>query len=455
MGSLSDFEILMPDRKFSETYEVDKVIELGLIYLNTLSPDMDTGKVPYEADHWNLSPELRSFITVNKEKPGTRKIYSLDEELHRANKLQKISNDYLFNKNSREGKKARLLEKNIDLLSLRIPRTPYGKGQENTLKTSIMEKLDPFDEVRLMTVIESLHDSDFNKTVNGVKLVVTNSVDGFDLNPLPLQFYCYTDDPIRISINLCNVHFEKKGISVEFKNEFRSNIFHSLLNSLPDSEIITKFLVKVFSEKEADKGRVRGITKKRETNRTPFILQLRVSIKGISPPIWRKLLVSSSTSLHDLHLMIQAAFGWYNYHLYEFSFGYDRYSRPGDWDEPDDGALDSTHVTLEDLNVTEGNRINYLYDFGDDWEHAVSVQKILQIDTSVKLPACIGGKRNGPPEDCGGTYGYREVLEKAKDPNDPEHAETVEWLGEYDPEEFDLDYADTMVKNYKEMEFIS
>lgn len=68
------------------------------------------------------------------------------------------------------------------------------------------------------------------------------------------------------------------------------------------------------------------------------------------------------------------------------------------------------------------------------------------------MPACIGGKRNTPPEDCGGVYGYYNVLKKAAGPQDPEYNETVEWLGEYDPEEFDLEFADAQVKNYKEME---
>lgn len=72
--------------------------------------------------------------------------------------------------------------------------------------------------------------------------------------------------------------------------------------------------------------------------------------------------------------------------------------------------------------------------------------------TSISFPACIGGKRNGPPEDCGGSYGYYDVLKKATDPQDPEHKEIVEWLGEYDPEEFDLGFADAQVKNYKNME---
>lgn len=191
---------------------------------------------------------------------------------------------------------------------------------------------------------------------------------------------------------------------------------------------------------------------KRKKTHPSRILQLRVSIRGMSPPVWRKLLINSDTTLHELHLMIQAAMGWYNCHLYEFSYGQDKYSNLDHWDEIPEEEIDSTQVTLGDLDLSEGDELTYLYDFGDNWEHTVSVQKILAQDTSYRLPACIGGKRNCPPEDCGGVYGYYDVLKTAGDPQDPEHDEMVEWLGEYNPEEFDMQLADSRVKNYKEME---
>ena len=413
MGSLSDFEVLMPDKEFSKSYNVDKAIELGLIYLNALSPDPETGLVPYEMIRSNLSHELSSFIVDNKEKSGSEKIYNLDKELHRAYKLQKVANDYLLNKNTMEGRRARLLEKNIDKLSIGIPRAPYPKDEENQSRKTISEKLDPVETIWLVTMIESLRERDLTKTVSGIKLVVTNSVDGFNLNPLPLQFFCYTKDPIKVSINMCLIHFGRKEISVEFENEFRMSLFHSILNTSSDPHIIAKLLAPGFSGIETPrKHSERKLAKKKKTHPSNT-LQMRVSIKGISPPIWRKLLVSSDTTLHELHLMIQAAFGWYNCHLYEFSDGYENYSRPDDWDEPDAGEIDSTRVTLGDLNLSEGDKLTYLYDFGDGWEHTVSVQKILAKDTSDRLPACIGGKRSAPPEDCGGVYGYYNVIKKA------------------------------------------
>ncbi|MGC8645570.1 MAG: plasmid pRiA4b ORF-3 family protein [Thermoplasmata archaeon] len=182
------------------------------------------------------------------------------------------------------------------------------------------------------------------------------------------------------------------------------------------------------------------------------MIKLRISIRGISPPIWRKLLVSPETALHNLHLMIQAAFGWYNYHLYEFSHQGLNFSRPDDWDEPASEDMDSTKITLGDLNLQRGTKFLYTYDFGDNWEHIILVQDILDYDPQMSVPACIGGKRNAPPEDCGGVWGYYNVLRIAEDPNDPEHNETVEWLGEYDPESFDIDSANRAVRNYREID---
>ena len=104
------------------------------------------------------------------------------------------------------------------------------------------------------------------------------------------------------------------------------------------------------------------------------------------------------------------------------------------------------------LALREGSKFSYTYDYGDNWEHSILVQKVLPHDQSMSLPSCIGGKRNGPPEDCGGAYGYQNMLKVVSDPDDPEHESTMEWLGEYDPEGFDLQSADDAVRNYKNME---
>ena len=82
-----------------------------------------------------------------------------------------------------------------------------------------------------------------------------------------------------------------------------------------------------------------------------------------------------------------------------------------------------------------------MYDFGDGWEHDILVEKILPIEKGIHYPVCIDGKRACPPEDCGGPFGYEELLEILKDPSHPEHEEKFEWLpGDFDSEKFDIKY---------------
>ncbi len=182
------------------------------------------------------------------------------------------------------------------------------------------------------------------------------------------------------------------------------------------------------------------------------IFQFRIEIKEITPPIWRTILVPSNSSIHDFHLMIQAAFGWYNYHLYEFTIGKRKFVAPEQWDETPGDAEDSHSVSIGELNLREGQAFGYTYDFGDMWEHKITVQKILPPDKNRTYPCCIRGKRSAPPEDCGGAYGYYETLRKASDLSDPGHDETAEWLGDYDPEKFILEDANRAVREYKRME---
>lgn len=168
------------------------------------------------------------------------------------------------------------------------------------------------------------------------------------------------------------------------------------------------------------------------------VYQLKVSLLDTQPPIWRRVLVDGDSTLDRVHEIIQAAFGWWNYHLHEFEVGDTRYGIPDrdeDWDEP---PRDERRTRLDAI-AAEGGAFRYTYDFGDHWEHRVDVEKVLPRSPGIETPACIDGRRAGPPEDCGGTWGYRELLEILADPKHPEHDERREWLGRtFDPEAFDL-----------------
>jgi hypothetical protein len=171
------------------------------------------------------------------------------------------------------------------------------------------------------------------------------------------------------------------------------------------------------------------------------VFQLKVTLLGIKPPVWRRIVVDASTPIDRLHEYIQAAFGWWNYHLYEFEIDGKRYGIPDpDWDF----GPPTKHATRTKLgNVADvGDSFTYSYDFGDGWEHRVTVEKSIPIAAGMTVPACTDGRRACPPEDCGGPWGYEEFLRILADPSHREHEERVLWAGGWgggrlDPEAFD------------------
>jgi len=189
--------------------------------------------------------------------------------------------------------------------------------------------------------------------------------------------------------------------------------------------------------------------KKSTTNST--IYQLKITLKYIRPPIWRRVQVLTTTTLHQLHLIIQAAMGWYNCHLHSFSIAGIEYGQP----HPDDDLVvrDSKSVKLSQVVVGEKFKFFYTYDFGDSWEHEILVEKHLPAVSNVQYPVCTTGKRACPPEDCGGPWGYAELLEVLNDPEDPEYEEKMEWLGEtFAPDTFNKDEVQQRLVNYKDLE---
>ena len=169
------------------------------------------------------------------------------------------------------------------------------------------------------------------------------------------------------------------------------------------------------------------------------ILQLKITLKGIRPPIWRRVEVKDDITFYELHHVIQIAMGWWNAHLFEFKVGdYKIGITEDDWDTED--TIESKDIVVSQVVDTEKMKFRYIYDFGDWWEHEIVVEKISPVDKNKTYPASIGGKRNCPPEDVGGFPGYMHLLEVLKDKKNPEREDMIEWLGEeYDPEEFDLE----------------
>ncbi|MDX9866123.1 MAG: plasmid pRiA4b ORF-3 family protein [Anaerolineaceae bacterium] len=185
--------------------------------------------------------------------------------------------------------------------------------------------------------------------------------------------------------------------------------------------------------------------------KTTKIYQLKVSLKGIRPPVWRRFQVTGNTTLLQLHDTLQSVMGWYDCHLHVFTVGGKSYGDPADDEYNEFGTLDECNYSLEKVISGEGQRFLYEYDFGDSWEHEILVEKILATEKGADYPVCIKGKRACPPEDVGGSWGYENFLEAIWDVNHEEHEEYLEWIGdEFDPEEFDLEAINDELRNLKQ-----
>ena len=167
------------------------------------------------------------------------------------------------------------------------------------------------------------------------------------------------------------------------------------------------------------------------------IYQIKITIVGSKPPIWRRLLVPSSIKLSQLHHVIQAVMeGWTDSHLHQFQVGNEYYGVANS--EYGDDFIDEKKIELEQVLSRIKGYIVYEYDFGDSWQHKIELEKILPPDPATTIPFCIKGKRACPQEDIGGIWGYQEYLDAIADKNHPKHDDYIEWA-QYDPEKFDID----------------
>ncbi|MDQ0093354.1 IS1096 element passenger TnpR family protein [Paeniglutamicibacter psychrophenolicus] len=181
---------------------------------------------------------------------------------------------------------------------------------------------------------------------------------------------------------------------------------------------------------------------------TTAIHQLRVELQDLTPPIWRTVLVPNGASLRDLHDIIQRAFEWDNSHMHRFQKGGRNgtsYSSPSPF-EPYPGEnrdVDENTVALSEVFKRKGSKLEYTYDFGDSWRHLVTLEKTLSPKDAGEFPRCIDGQRMAPEEDCGGAWGWINLLDAVNDPAHPAHEDRMDWMGmeegeTLDPEKFDL-----------------
>jgi hypothetical protein len=177
--------------------------------------------------------------------------------------------------------------------------------------------------------------------------------------------------------------------------------------------------------------------------------QLKVTLAGIKPPIWRRISVRSDLPLDRLHTVFQKAMGWQTSHLHEWLVGDRRYGEP-EPDEPHYEVEDESQMTLREATPIEDAHFKYVYDLGDGWIHDVLVEKISPPDPTVLLPRCLAGERACPPEDCGGVPGYANFLEAIRNPSHPEHRDLLAWAGgRFDPEAFNLAAVNRKLRRVK------
>jgi hypothetical protein len=181
-----------------------------------------------------------------------------------------------------------------------------------------------------------------------------------------------------------------------------------------------------------------------------LVIQTKITIQKVDPPIWRRLLLPAEMNLAQLHEVIQASFGWTDSHLHQFIIGGLVFGAP-EFDE--DGVDERTifeaaevHLHDFDFDNVPNPQFLYEYDFGDSWLHSIDVEVRIPRQQSSKYPTCIAGARHCPPEDVGGAHGYAEFLKAWRDPTREEHAQMRRWAGRaFEPEEFNVEKANKAI----------
>ena len=174
------------------------------------------------------------------------------------------------------------------------------------------------------------------------------------------------------------------------------------------------------------------------------VFQFKIILNDITPLVWRLIEVPEKYSFWDLHVAIQDAMGWEDYHLHSFDMADPVTGKKVTIGIPSEDFYDEIptlpgwEVNIKDYFNEQGVSAEYLYDFGDGWEHTVRLEDIVHREKGMRYPRCVAGERHCPPEDCGGVGGYENFLEVIRDPEDEDHEAMLEWIGgSFDPESFD------------------
>lgn len=194
------------------------------------------------------------------------------------------------------------------------------------------------------------------------------------------------------------------------------------------------------------------MTKRAKTTR-PHTLwwQLKIELLDVTPLVWRRILIPETIVLPKLDRVIQAAVGWTNSHLHEFVLHGVRYSVPDPDFSDETGHVDEKGVQLRNALGMDGRCFDYVYDFGDDWHHVVTIENLHAFASAESRPArCLAGENACPPEDVGGGHGYADFLAAIADPRHEEHENYIRWAGgSFNPHKFDIGAANRALAKIK------
>jgi hypothetical protein len=175
---------------------------------------------------------------------------------------------------------------------------------------------------------------------------------------------------------------------------------------------------------------------------------MKIQLLDIEPKIWRRVVVPADITLDRLHDVIQIVMGWTNSHLHTFTIGKKRYT---EFRESKEDGLECGRYRLVDLIKQKGRSFRYLYDFGDGWEHELTIEENNYFipERGIEL-TCLNGERACPPEDVGGVPGYVEFCKILQDPHHEEYKTYMEWSGgDYDSEKFDVNSVNLELMKYR------
>ena len=179
------------------------------------------------------------------------------------------------------------------------------------------------------------------------------------------------------------------------------------------------------------------------------VYRFKIVLQETDPMIWRRI-ETNDVTLEELHELIQTAMGWTNSHLHQFEIANVQYTHPRFLIDGFDGfkALDYSGMRISDLVSQHGSkmRMGYQYDFGDNWQHDVVLEKVTEPEPGARYPRCIDGERACPPEDIGGVYGFADYVKAITNPKHSEHGYFLEWNGPFDPAKFDAATATRRMK---------